>query len=580
MFNSPPILAVQGIDWGPATALLLVLGFSAWLGIRAQKQIERKSFMTGYFLGNRGLGAWILALTATVQSGGTFMGFPSLVYSYGWIVALLIASYMVVALANFGIIGKRLAQLSRSTGAITVPDLFRARFDSPAAGLVCSLLVILFMGFLMIAQFKAGAILIKHALSLGQLSGPTGIGSADWRYLLGLAIFTIGVVGYTIRGGFLASAWTDFFQSILMLVGVLILLGLVIPLAGGLEQATRGAVQNTSLDFAFGPGYSPDGRQFLPVSLAVSFFFIWIFGGMGGPATMVRMMATKSTKDIRRGMFVLSVYNLLIYVPLILICICGRAIIPNLKDTDEIIPQLAMRATENLSGGSLISGLIIAAPFGAVLATVSTYLVIIASGIVRDVYYRFIRPGATDTELRTATFTVMIGLGLLGLVSNINPVSYLQAFIVFSSTGQAASFVAPALMLCFWRRATAAGAIASMLAGGLTVLGLLIAGSLTSDPMMGAATKFRSYYLFGLDPVIWGMTASALAGVIVSLMTRAPKSELVASTLAQTFLSAGSQDIPVLLRFRSAAVSGGPAAAGAKSRRPKNPESRPLYQLG
>lgn len=528
VFDPLPILAIYGINWGTVAALLFVLAFSGWLGFRAQRKIERKEFMTGYFLGNRGLGAWVLALTATVQSGGTFMGFPSLVYSYGWVVALLIASYMVVALANFGVIGKRLAQLSRSTGAITFPDLFRARFESPAAGLICSLLVILFMVFLMIAQFKAGAILIKSSLMStaagGAVATPTGI---DWRYFIGLAVFTVGVVSYTIRGGFLASAWTDFFQSILMLVGVLTLLALVLPLAGGLENATHNAIGNTSVDFAYGPGYSPDERSFLPISLAVSFFFIWVFGGMGGPATMVRMMATKSTADIRRGMFVLSVYNFLIYVPLILICICGRAIIPNLKDSDEIIPQLAMRATDGIPGGSLISGLIMAAPFGAVLATVSTYLVVIASGMVRDVYYRFIRPDATDRQVRSATFVVMIALGSIGLIANLNPVSYLQAFIVFSSTGQAASFVAPALMLCFWRRATAPGAIASMLAGGLTVLALLIAGSMTADPMIGPATRFRSYYLFGLDPVIWGMAASVIAGITVSYSTRPPSAALV-----------------------------------------------------
>ena len=98
--------------------------------------MQKGAFLKGYFLGNRGLGAWALALTATVQSGGTFMGFPSLVYSHGWTVALWIAGYMVVPITGFGVVGKRLAQLSRRTGAMTVPDLFRERFQSPKLGLV------------------------------------------------------------------------------------------------------------------------------------------------------------------------------------------------------------------------------------------------------------------------------------------------------------------------------------------------------------------------------------------------------------------------------------------------------------
>lgn len=59
-------------------ALGLFIAASAWLGLMAQKKVEESSFLKGYFLGNRGLGAWTMALTATVQSGGTFMGFPSL----------------------------------------------------------------------------------------------------------------------------------------------------------------------------------------------------------------------------------------------------------------------------------------------------------------------------------------------------------------------------------------------------------------------------------------------------------------------------------------------------------------------
>src|SRR5439155_10285150 len=59
--------------------------------------------------------------------------------------------------------GKRIAQISRRTGAVTVPDLFRARYGSPMAGLICSLLIIVFMSIMMIAQFKAGATVMKEA---------------------------------------------------------------------------------------------------------------------------------------------------------------------------------------------------------------------------------------------------------------------------------------------------------------------------------------------------------------------------------------------------------------------------------
>jgi SSS family solute:Na+ symporter/sodium/pantothenate symporter len=517
---------------GPGTlaALLLVIGVSVWLGVLAERAIRRKSFLKGYFLGDRGLGVWVLALTATVQSGGTFMGFPSLVYSHGWVVALFIASYMVVPITGFGILGKRLAQLSRQTDAITVPDIFRERFASPAVGLVSSLLILFFMAFLMIAQFKAGAILMKlswpgdGSLSLSD-EAPAGLGAA---YYVGLTVFTVTVVGYTLWGGFLASAWTDLFQSLLMLAGVLILLGLALPAAGGLEAATLKAMENTSPAFAFGPGYAADGRHFLTGPLALSFFFLWTFGGLGSPPGMVRIMACKDSRTIRRSIIVLSVYNAFIYIPLIMICICGRALIGDLqKQTDEIIPRLALSTTASLPGGSFLAGIILAAPFGAVMATVSTYLVVLASGLVRDVYQRFVKPDAGARQLRRVTFGVMLGLGALGLAANLDPPDYLQVLIIFSSSGQAATFVVPALMVAFWRRATAAGAIAAMVAGAAAVLGLFLAGLAADDPMVGPATRFRSYFLVGFDPVLWGFVVSAAAGIGVSLMTQPPAKELV-----------------------------------------------------
>src|SRR6516164_2434947 len=164
--GAPTLLAAsdgKSVGYGTLAALVVFILASVWIGILANRAVQSGTFMKGFFLGNRGLGAWTLALTATVQSGGTFMGFPSLVYTHGWIVALWIAGYMVVPITGFGVLGKRTAQLSRKTGALTVPDLFRARFDSPALGLAASLLIMFYMSFMMVAQFKAGATIMKEA---------------------------------------------------------------------------------------------------------------------------------------------------------------------------------------------------------------------------------------------------------------------------------------------------------------------------------------------------------------------------------------------------------------------------------
>lgn len=306
--------AIPSVGYGAMTMLILFIIGSMWIGVIANRSTEKGGFMKGFFLGNRGLGAWALALTATIQSGGTFMGFPSMVYSHGWIVALWIGSYMVVPITGFGILGKRLAQLSRRTGAITVPDLFRTRFHSPALGLTCTIFILLYLSFMMFAQFKAGAIVLQLAWPGGgelSLSEDT-ISVSETRYHIGLLVFAITVVGYTLMGGFLAAVWTDLFQSLLMFVGVVILLVASLNAAGGLEQATKTSLANTGPGFVFGPGYMADGsaQEFLPLSLAISFFIVWIWGGVGAPAGLVRLMASQNTNVIRRSIYLLSIYNM------------------------------------------------------------------------------------------------------------------------------------------------------------------------------------------------------------------------------------------------------------------------------
>src|SRR5688572_3349808 len=187
----------------PLLALVLLMGVSMWIGIAANRAAAKGGFLEGYFLGNRGLGSWSMALTATVMSGGTFMGFPSLVYKFGWVVALWIASYMVVPICTFAVLGKRMGQLSRETGAITLPDLLRERFQSPALGMAASAMMIFILSFSLVAQFKGGAIILQKVLPAmpGLTDAAWKVGDKSPVFIYGLIIFTLVVVSYTVYGG-------------------------------------------------------------------------------------------------------------------------------------------------------------------------------------------------------------------------------------------------------------------------------------------------------------------------------------------------------------------------------------------
>ena len=242
-------------------------------------------------------------------------------------------------------------------------------------------------------------------------------------------------------------------------------------------------------------------------------------------------MACKDTATLRQSILLLCVYNLGIYLPLICICICARALMPDLAKTDEVIPRMSILMTKGIFGGELISGLILAAPFGAIMATVSSYLVVISSGLVRDVYQRFVRPNASERDLKRMAQLGMIAVGVLAVLLNINPVQYLQALIVFSGGGAGASFIVPGLMLCYWRRATAAGVLSAMLTGAGTML-LAYAIPLIfglPDPMIGQETQFRPFFFCGLEPMMWAILFSATVGITVTLCTQPPPKEHVST---------------------------------------------------
>lgn len=518
----------------PETLIALVIFtlVSLGLGYAANVMASRGRFLRKYFLGNRSLGPFAIALTAAVMSGGTFMGYPSLIYSFGWVVALWICSYMVFPLTVLGGLGKRVGQLSRRTGAITLPDLFRERYGSEPLGLVTSLVILFFLTCNLIPQYKAGALIVKLVTPEGAVAAFQGaagglLGGMDPGYLLGLLVFTVTVVAYTTYGGFLAAVWTDVFQSLIMAVGVIILLPLALAAAGGLHAGTlAGVAQTGDPGFAFGPGA---GGVFFPITLAISFFFMWAITGMGQPSTLVRLMAFRDSKTLKISIVYLTIYNLIVYVPLIFIFVAARAVLPDLTATgqsDEVMPRLVISLAN-----PYVAGLILAAPYGAVMSTVSAFLLIVSSGLVRDIYQRFLRPSATESEIARASYLGTLAVGVVAGILALNPPDYLQIIIVFSSTGMAAAFLVPALMGCYWRRATAAGALSAMLAGvGVTLalyaVGIYMASRGWKNPIY-TGSKTTPYFLFGFDPCVWAILSSLAAGILVSLATRPPDPKLV-----------------------------------------------------
>ena len=753
MLDSLSLLIGQGESGNAVliTFLIYIVAVFVIAGL-SNKLLQGRNFLSEYFLGSRGLGVWAFALTlaATSSSGGSFMGFPAKIYSHGWVLALWIGSYMVVPICVMGLLGKRINQVARTSGAITIPDVLRDRFNNATFGLISVALIIFFMTFNLVAQFKAGSEILRTLLGPIEAFNSVVESLPSWfanfssestDYTLCLVVFGIAVIVYTTYGGFHAVVWTDVMQGIVMVVGVVIMLplainqasnaidpgdstktgmalvteemgkmlppryltlviestealeadvsiaqgtwlssqgfplygdagrifrttkrytlekksglavveaieivsendrqrswralenqnaaetdiaadlgklkvrrvlnkaslhipesypvaiedvslqpGLLLPfegkdgnqriaklysiitpkaeripgapldiflfqilytegrileteLAGYAEQVqeapyledlklvnidegfyAHGASEDQRGAYLTAPGpHRTEANGFLPLSLAISFFFMWAISGTGQPSNMVRLMAFKDTLTLRRSIFTVAIYYTLIYMPLVVIFCCARVLLPGMEaEADRIMPQMAVTLTSNIGMGWL-AGLLIAAPFAAVMSTVDSFLLMISSALVRDIYQRNMNPNATEDKIKKLSyfFTLVVGLG--ALVGAMYPPEFLQDIIVYTGSGLAAAFLAPVVFALYWPRSNHQGCIAAMLGGFGTHLAMYCIGFLNGD-------GFTPYRLFGTDPIILGLAASFIVGYVVTKSTPPPVDTIV-----------------------------------------------------
>ena len=511
---------------------LVVVFALAWA---AERMRGGSGFVSEYFLGSRNLGMWAFALTfaATTASGGTFIGFPALVYANGWSVALWIASYMMVPLVAMGLMGKRINRVARLSGAVTVPELLEERFKNRGVGVAATGMVVFFMFFYLLAQFKAGSKILSTLLAdevvfqravVGVASLTDGlpwVGAADADYLLCLGVFGAAVIVYVVYGGFRAVVWTDVLQGVVMFVGVVVMLVLALQQTGGLEAATR---ELAEMESAAGASmvHLREGSNvgFLALGTAFSFFVFWAFATGGQPGNLVRLMAFKDTGTLRRAMVTVSVYFSVVYFTLVVVFCCGRVLMPGMDDDpDRIMPALAAQLTAG-AGVPWLAGLLLAAPFAAVMSSVDSFLLIVSSSVVRDIYQRRLNPDAPEAKVKRLTYLVTTAVGVLAVLAVLNPPKHLQDLIVFASGGLAGCFLVPMLAALYWRRCNGQGMVWGMVGGFTMHVVLTVAGYLEAGSFKAAAP-------FGLEPFVWDLIGSALGVMLGSLLTKAPGKELV-----------------------------------------------------
>ena len=417
--------------------LVMVFGLSVY----AYTRRKTGNFLNEYFIGNRSMGGFVLAmtLTATYISASSFIGGPGAAYKYGLGWVLLAMIQLPAVWLSLGVLGKKFAILARRYNAVTLNDMLYARYQSRLLVWLASLsLLVAFVGA-MTVQFIGGARLLETAAGI--------------PYDTGLLIAL-----YTSFGGFRASVLNDAMQGLVMLVGTILLLVAVIHAAGGLHKAVE-TLQH--IDPAL---VSPQGGdQILDLPFMASFWILVCFGVIGLPHTAVRCISYRDSKAVHRGIILGTIVVAILMFGMHLAGALGRAVLPDLKIPDQVIPTLMITVLPPFA-----AGIFLAAPMAAIMSTINAQLLQSSATIVKDLYLN-LWPEELKNERKLTRISSMstLILGLLLLLAAWRPPEMIIWLNLLAFGGLEAVFLWPLVLGLYWERANAHGALSSMIVGAI-----------------------------------------------------------------------------------------------------------------
>ncbi|MDC9592188.1 sodium/pantothenate symporter [Xenorhabdus sp. IM139775] len=414
------------------------------LSIYAYRRRQTGEFLNEYFLGNRSMGGFVLAMTitATYISASSFIGGPGAAYKYGlgWVLLSLIQ--LPAIWLSLSVLGKKFAILARRYNAVTLNDMLYARYQSRFLVWFASIsLLVAFVGA-MTVQFIGGARLLETAAGI--------------PYDTGLLIFGVSIALYTTFGGFRASVLNDTLQGLVMLLGTALLLAGIIYKAGGISAAV------TTLRTIDPNLVSPYGADnILSGPFMASFWVLVCFGVVGLPHTAVRCISYKDSKAVHRGIVLGTIIMAFLMFGMHLAGALGRAIIPDLTIPDQVIPTLMITVLPPVA-----AGIFLAAPMAAIMSTINAQLLQSSATIVKDLYLNlYPQQIRQEKKLSRISSYSTLFLGALLLLAAWRPPEMIIWLNLLAFGGLQAVFLWPLVLGLYWEKANAQGAISSMLTG-------------------------------------------------------------------------------------------------------------------
>jgi len=392
-----------------------------------------------YFLGGRNLGWLSLLLTtaATNFSAFTVLGLSGAGYRIGYAFYPAMAFGTGFMALGIYLIGVPLREEGSRRSWTTPVDPVRDRFASPAlARLYAACLVLFTLPYLALQPMAAG-LLLESAYGL--------------PYRAGAVLVAALIAFYTARGGLRSLVRTDAFHGFLLAVLAAAAWVAVTSANGGLAQV-HGSIASRMPELLSRHGIA---NAISPLGLA-GYYLLWFLADPMFPQLGQRFLASRDRRSLEKVVTVYPLVTTVLFFFTIAVGVTGAVVLPGLSsaDSDRVWLLMMMKTV-----GPALSSLFLLAPLAALVSTMDSQLLTLASIIARE----FSLPAGHGRRL------VPLIAAAGALIAMFPPADILSFLNRTSFIGYAA--LAPtAFGALYSRRGTAFAAFASILAGESAVI--------------------------------------------------------------------------------------------------------------
>ena len=452
-----------------------------------------------YLVAGRSLPAFVLVFTLLSSwiGSGSLLGGAENAYRHGFAALWQSAGgWAGLALIYF------IAPRARKFAQFTIPDLLEARYNQTAR--VLGVIAVLFTYTAITSYQFIGGGDILHLIF-------PSVSAVQGQYIL--AGF---VVVFTSIAGMGSVAYMDVVIGMLATCTMIAALPVLVHMAGG-WSGVRAVLPATHFQVlgdlhlfardtstAAGANTKTAIEIFLPTCLLM----------LGNQAMYQKFFSAKSEKDATRATVGWVIGTVILESVIVGIAVVGSALYRTGEVSQrprEILAYSAIHAFGGSKALALLGALLVGAIFAKIVSTANNYLFSPSTNLINDVYVRYVRPHASNAEILIVSRLIVVGLGAWALWQSLGTTSVLQQSL-YAYTIYSAALTPVILAAFFWRRATAAGAVASIAVGTVVTV-------LWDKPLIASHLPPR---LAAQDAILPALVVSLLCLLIVSLLSPRP----------------------------------------------------------